>query len=229
MARFEAAGWRAYYERDWLRLLRLLVALSQEQFRIPFPRSLLAAYHVTRAAAAWAPLDHDERAVRRHYERFYRLARRYSGLTFDPARVAALELAYNDVHRRLSGRPDREKGPFLRTMTDLHGALFGLAPPGPANRPACGCWPTTWWTASPAGARVTWRGTGRAWRATCGTATAPSAWSCSTAGASAGGPSTNRRQARGLTAVRCAGGAAGVPSLVVCQSLCALRSPGRAP
>ena len=50
VAHFEAAGWRAYYERDWLRLLRLLVAVSQEQFRIPFPRSLLAAYHVTRAA-----------------------------------------------------------------------------------------------------------------------------------------------------------------------------------
>ena len=66
--------------------------------------------------------------MRRHYERFYRLARRYSGLTFDPARVAGLELAYNDVHRRLSGRPDEEKGPFLRTMTDLHAALFGLTP-----------------------------------------------------------------------------------------------------
>ncbi|HEX2515122.1 MAG TPA: hypothetical protein VH257_10485, partial [Chloroflexota bacterium] len=128
VAHFEAAGWRAYYERDWLRLLRLLVAMSQEQFRIPFPRSLLAAYYVTRAAAAWAPRDHDAHAVRRHYERFYRLARRYSGLTFDPARVASLELAYNDVHRRLSGRPDGEKGPFLRTMTDLHAALFGLSP-----------------------------------------------------------------------------------------------------
>jgi hypothetical protein len=128
VARFEAAGWRAYYDRAWLRLLRLIVSLSQEQFRIPFPRSLLAAYYVTRAAAAWAPADHDPARVRRFYEGFYRLARRYSGLTFDPARVAALELAYNDVHRRLSGRPDREKGAFVRTMVDLHSDLFGLTP-----------------------------------------------------------------------------------------------------
>jgi hypothetical protein len=128
VAHFEAAGWRAYYERDWLRLLRLIVALCQEQFRIPFPRSLLAAYYVVRAAAAWAPLDHDADAVRRFYERFYALARRWSGLSFDPARVADLELAYNDVHRRLSGRSDREKGPFVRTMVALHSALFGLTP-----------------------------------------------------------------------------------------------------
>jgi hypothetical protein len=128
VARFEAAGWRAYYDRAWPRLLRLIVALCQEQFRIPFHRSLLAAYYVTRAAAAWAPADLDPARVRRFYEGFYRLARRYSGLTFDPGRVADLELAYNDVHRRLSGRPDREKGPFVRTMIDLHSGLFGLTP-----------------------------------------------------------------------------------------------------
>jgi hypothetical protein len=128
VAHFEAAGWRAYYERDWLRLLRLLVALCQEQFRIPFPRSLLAAYYVVRASAAWAPLDHDPNTVRDYYRRFYAMARRWSGLTFDAARVADLELAYNDVHRRLSGGPAGEKGDFVRTMVELHSAIFGLTP-----------------------------------------------------------------------------------------------------
>ena len=42
-----------------------------------------------------------------YYEKFYRMARRYSGLRFDPARVAALELRYNDDHRRLVARPTR--------------------------------------------------------------------------------------------------------------------------
>jgi hypothetical protein len=49
IAYYEANGWRAYYDRKWLRLLRLIVALAQEEFRIPFPNSLLAAYYVTRA------------------------------------------------------------------------------------------------------------------------------------------------------------------------------------
>jgi hypothetical protein len=126
VAHYEAAGWKAYYDRAWLRLLRLIVGLCQEQFRIPFPRSLQAAYYVTRAAAAWAPVDHDESLVRRYYEQFYRLARRYSGLRFDPARVAELELRYNDIHRRLVGNPDKRE--FVRVMRDLHSAMFDISP-----------------------------------------------------------------------------------------------------
>ncbi len=126
VAYFEAAGWQAYYDRRWLKLLQLIVALCQEQFNIPFPVSLLAAYYVTRASIAWAPIDHNEQQVRMFYEKFYRLAKRYSGLKYDPERVADLELAYNDVHRKLSGNPDKTE--FIQTMTDLHSALFGLTP-----------------------------------------------------------------------------------------------------
>ncbi len=124
VAFYETAGWRAYYDRAWLKLLWLIVALSQEQFRIPFPISLVAAYHVVRAAISWVPLEHDAAVVRRSYEKFYRIARRYSGLAFDPARVSALELQYNDVHRRLVGDPDKSE--FIQIMVDLHAALFGL-------------------------------------------------------------------------------------------------------
>lgn len=126
VAYFEAAGWRAYYDRQWLKLLRLIVALCQEQFRIPFPTSLLAAYFVTRASVAWAPVDHDMTAVQTFYEKFYRLARRYSGLDFDPARAAALETQYNEVHRRLVGQADKRE--FIETMVQLHSDLFGITP-----------------------------------------------------------------------------------------------------
>ncbi len=126
VAYFEAAGWRAYYDRQWLRLLRLIVALCQEQFRIPFPTSLLAAYFVTRASAAWAPVDHDIAVVQTFYEKFYRLAQRFSGLDFDPARAAALETEYNDIHRRLVGQPDKRE--FIETMVQLHSVLFGITP-----------------------------------------------------------------------------------------------------
>lgn len=126
IAYFEAAGWRAYYERRWLKLLRLIVGLCQEQFSIPFPVSLLAAYYVVRAAVAWAPIDHDERRVLDFYTKFYRLALRYSGLKFDPAEVGEWELRYNDVHRRLVNNPDKSE--FVQTMVQLHSAIFGLTP-----------------------------------------------------------------------------------------------------
>lgn len=126
VAHFEATGWRAYYDRQWFRLLRLIVTLVQEQFHIPFPVSLLAAYYVTRASIAWAPADHDVATVQDYYTRFYRMARRYSGLTFDPERAGALELEYNDVHRCLVGSPDKTE--FIDTMTRLHSTIFTITP-----------------------------------------------------------------------------------------------------
>jgi hypothetical protein len=124
VAYFEAAGWKAYYDRKWLKMLRLIVLLCQEQFHIPFPMSLAAAYYTTRASIAWVPIKHDERRVLRYLEKFYGVARRYSGLHYDVKRVAALELQYFDVHRRLSGKPEKEE--FLQTLIALHSAIFGL-------------------------------------------------------------------------------------------------------
>lgn len=121
----EVAGWRAYYDHNWFKLLRLVVALAQEQFHIPFPISLLAAYYITRASAAWVPANHNETEIRAFNEKFYRIARRYSGLDFDPEQVAALETRYWDVHRRLSGKPDKTE--FTDTMIDLHSAVFGIS------------------------------------------------------------------------------------------------------
>src|SRR5205823_12757722 len=87
IAHYEAAGWRAYYDRQWLKMLGLIVALCQEEFQIPFPMSLLAAYYTTRASLAWVPVDHDVQKVRTYLEKFYGIARRYSGLQFEPVRV----------------------------------------------------------------------------------------------------------------------------------------------
>jgi hypothetical protein len=120
----EAAGWRAYYDRRWLKMLRLLVLLCQEEFHIPYPRSLAAAYYTTRASLAWAPVEHDEQKVLRYLEKFYAVARRFSGLTFEVKLVAALELQYFAVHRRLAGKTQKEK--LLQTLTALHCALFTL-------------------------------------------------------------------------------------------------------
>ena len=125
LAYFETAGWRAYYDRKWLKMLRLIAAMSQEEFHIPFPMSLVAAYYTMRASMAWVPVEHDERKVYTYLEKFYRVARRYSGLKFDLARVAQLELRYFKVHRRLVDVEDKSE--FVQTLVELHSALFGLS------------------------------------------------------------------------------------------------------
>ena len=126
MAALEAGGWRAYYDRDWFKLLSLMVQLNQEQFHIPFPLSVVAAFHVARGSIAWAPDDHDEDRVRHHFTRFYRMAKRWSGLPFEPREASRLEVDYWIEHRRLIGNPD--KSSFVDAMTALHSHLFGLAP-----------------------------------------------------------------------------------------------------
>jgi hypothetical protein len=126
VASAEAAGWKAYYDHNWLKMLWLIVDLCQAQFRIPFPISLLASYYIVRASADWVAPDHDEQAILKLHERFYRIAQRYSGLKFDPLRLAKLEEQYWDVHRRLSGKPDKTE--FIQTMVDLHSEAFGITP-----------------------------------------------------------------------------------------------------
>jgi hypothetical protein len=124
VAYFEVAGWRAYYDHAWLKLLRLVVALAQEQFRIPFPVSLLAAYHIVRASVAWVPKDHDLNVILSHLQRFYAIARRHSGLKFDINKAAEYELLYWDIHRQLVGMAD--KTAFVEAMTKLHATIFSL-------------------------------------------------------------------------------------------------------
>ncbi len=125
VAYYEVEGWKAYYDRNWLRLLWLVVALVQAQFRIPFPQSIRAAYHVTRASAAWAPKENNPAAILQHLRAFYRLARRYSGLEFDIERAAELELEYWDAHRQLVRQADKTR--FIEAMTQLHAVVFSLS------------------------------------------------------------------------------------------------------
>jgi hypothetical protein len=126
VAFYEAEGWRAYYDRRWLSLLRLLVVLNQTQFHIPFPLSLVAAYYITRASMLYVPVDHDAPRVLAYLMAFYRLASRFSGLSFDAARVARAELHYYEIHRKLVDEVDKRE--LKDAFVNLHCALFGLTP-----------------------------------------------------------------------------------------------------
>lgn len=169
VASHEANCWRAYYDRNWLRLLRLLGSVAEQEFHIPRPLSWVAAYYIVRASIAWVPVDHDERTVLRYYASFYRLARRYSGLQFDPVRVAELELRYNDVHRRLVGNPDKRSSwkPWWRSTA----RCSALLPTRLGRRPNTGWRRPTQSTAFPAEPRLTWRLTGSRSRSSSAAAT----------------------------------------------------------
>ena len=124
VAHAEAAGWRAYYDRRWPRMLRLMVQLSHEQFHMPWPAAVVAAYYTVQAGRAWVPGRADVARTQYFLTRFYRHARAHSGLDLDPVRAGALEMAYWDVARRIKQGASREE--YVHTMTQLHSAIFDI-------------------------------------------------------------------------------------------------------
>lgn len=130
---YEAAGWAAYYNRDWPRVLRLMVRLNHTQFRMGRLTAIAAAIDTVRAAAAFAPLENDLAATLRHLSSYFAHARRGAGMRADPAALAALELDYWVVHRdlasrRKANRRDDDLTPLIDALARLHAALFDSTP-----------------------------------------------------------------------------------------------------
>jgi hypothetical protein len=129
LAFYEAAGWHAYYQRDWPRVLWLMLGLYRAQFAMGWPDALAAALDTVRAAAAFAPLDNDLPTTRHFLTRFFDRARRPLGIAADATTLAELELNYWIVHRELArrrkaARDDADLTPMIVALARLHAAIF---------------------------------------------------------------------------------------------------------
>ena len=140
VARLETDAWRAYYDRRWLRMARVLVAAHREQFGMRRPGALLATLASSRAAIAFAPLDRsDPDKSRRLLVPYYRRVRGALGCAASPEMLAEREIDYWVVHRRLAlqrqanpaaSAPDSldDMGPLVVSFARLHAALFDSTP-----------------------------------------------------------------------------------------------------
>ena len=130
VAALEKAGWEAYYDRAWPRVLTLMVQMNRTQFCMSWLDAGLAALDIVRAAAVFAPVDNDLRAATRHLARFYARAHASAGLRTDAATLAALEMEYWIVHRDLAAARKAAPGhtgdiaPMVDALAKLHAALF---------------------------------------------------------------------------------------------------------
>jgi hypothetical protein len=123
----EAAAWVAYYQRQWLALLRLSVALVHRAFRMDWPRTLHGAWLVLRANQLWAPKDNDPDGARRCMRRFYALLRLAHGGPADPARAAALEVDWWAAHRAHQNEPGPDGRTALVTaLARLYAYLYSV-------------------------------------------------------------------------------------------------------
>jgi len=119
VSRIETEMWRSYYGRERLRLFNQVSFLLRQQYRLPFLRSYVVAFHAAKAAFIFK-----DGANREDYEHalpdlldYYGAIRRISDTPFDAERAARLELEWWIVHR------ERDKLP----RTDLDEALSALA------------------------------------------------------------------------------------------------------
>jgi hypothetical protein len=124
-AELEVAMWQAYYRKERVRLLALLVTLLHEQNRYPWSKAAVAGYHLARAAAVFGDLRSDYESVLPDLEQAYAIAREWTGSGFDPGAVARAELAWW-VARRTPGRNEASEVGAL--IAEEYARLYEVRP-----------------------------------------------------------------------------------------------------
>jgi len=122
-AQLEVRMWQAYYEKDRVDLFRLLIVQLREQYRYSWARAAQAAFYFARAAARFGEMRGDYDRVLPDLTRAYDDARRWTGATFDPERVARAELAWW-VARRTPGASRPEQ--VGRRIAEEYAAIYGV-------------------------------------------------------------------------------------------------------
>lgn len=123
VARLDTAMWRSYYARERFLLFRQLAELLRTQYRLPFLRSNLTAYHAAKAAFVFK--DGKSRA---DYEKalpylisFYTEIRRVSNIEFNVERAARLELEWWIIHRE---RAKYQPADLERALAELAAEVY---------------------------------------------------------------------------------------------------------
>jgi hypothetical protein len=129
LARYETQCWVVYYQKDWLALLRNLLGLIQSTFGLSLLQAMRAAVFATRAQAAFAPFPDNNvpKAVenqRKFYELIHRVNAKY-GESFDPTRVARLDVDWWMIHRQYFGQA--ENALLADAVAELYAATYNVS------------------------------------------------------------------------------------------------------
>lgn len=109
LAELEARMWQAYYRKERVRLFLGLVVLLHEHNYYPWPRALLVAFHLARAASLFSNTNERYECILPHLEKAYAMERDCLQAGFDPAAVARAELAWW-IARREPSQNTRQVG-----------------------------------------------------------------------------------------------------------------------
>lgn len=127
LAHYEKENYVAYYQKDWLRLLRVSVGMVREAFGLSLPQAMHAAYLVARAEVAFAPFpDNDVPQAEAYMRRFYQLIKNVHHEQFDVARAAKLDVNWWIIHRRLFGNRDNLE--LAQALAGLYAEAYAVEP-----------------------------------------------------------------------------------------------------
>ena len=127
IAHYEKENYVAYYQKAWLKLLRVSVGLVKESFGLSWPQAAYGAYLVARAEIAFAPFpENDVPKAEAYMTRFYRFIASVHRLDINPQRAAKVEVNWWSVHRRLFGNAQNEE--LVQAITDLYAAAYDVEP-----------------------------------------------------------------------------------------------------
>ena len=110
LAHYEKENYVAYYEKDWLKLLRVSVGMVKESFGLSWMQAIYGAYLIARAEVAFAPFPTNDIPLAEAYvKRFYQFIKKVHREDFDVERATKLEVNWWSIHRRLFGNAENQE------------------------------------------------------------------------------------------------------------------------
>jgi hypothetical protein len=124
VAHYEKENYVAYYQKDWLKLFRVSVAMVKEAFALSWLQAVYGAYLVARAEMAAAPFpDNDIPLAESYMKRFYQFIKNVHREDFDTALAAKLDVNWWVIHRRLFGNPENQE--LVDAVACLYEEVYG--------------------------------------------------------------------------------------------------------
>ncbi len=126
VARYEKDSWVAYYRRQWLTLLRLLIGLVRSTYGLSVWQAIRVGIPLTRAQMAFAPQDNDVPKAIAYMERFFAYIRDKHGEDLDPHEAALAEVSWWVVHRKFFGHSDQPE--VIDAVACAYAAAYRIDP-----------------------------------------------------------------------------------------------------
>jgi hypothetical protein len=124
VAHYEKENYVAYYQKDWLKLFRVSVAMVKEAFALSWLQAIYAAYLIARAEIAAAPFPENDIPLAETYmRRFYQFIKNTHHENFDVEQAAKLEVNWWSIHRKLFGNAENQE--LVEALKCLYEEIYG--------------------------------------------------------------------------------------------------------